>query len=604
MLLALTLAALFPWLGAWGRRPPSWSLYMPAMSTALLLLLAMSRTLRPRELALVFVLQLAVCGVAGSGLVDTWFRVLFTKPIYAGDPALAALGEAYPAALSVDPASATAAQLTAGMLRGNNPLGELPPLLGALWAPVLAGTAIMLGGLAMVLGLLAATHRQWSVHERLQHPLAEVSGGLCDGTWRSAPFLGAVAAALLPWLWNLSVLGGWNLLPKLELAIPLTGLAPLLGVEQPASPDAVTQWQTLTIQPFAIGLAFLLVPVIAASLWSTFFVAVLVFGWLTAAGFDANFETDGRGVGGGAMVAFAAIVVWAGRHHFLALLWGAIGRGHADGDRLGVWGVRAALLASLGVGVALSWIGGHWAAGVIGVLLVWIFLIVLARVVAESGMIAFQTAQDVVPFAYACGLPAFLPLQAMFAALWLGQTLCGDTRTSLAGLGAHATGLGERQGLGAHRALLWMAALLPVILLLALGSRLWSAWDMPGQIPSDLAWRASELKAHLARIDAGGWALQPLPLLIGAALVAAVALSRRLWSFTPLHPIGLVCAFSRPVSLVWFALCLGWAAKVCVLRWGGMALYQRLRPVAMGLIVGDCCGMAARHLATVSGVPL
>ena len=612
--LALALAGLFPWLGAWMRKPPSWSLYMPALSTALLLVLALTRMFRPTELALIFIMQLGVCGVAGSGLADTWFRVLLTKPIYHSDDGLRALGEAYPAALSLDPHSATAAELAAGMRRGGNAAAELTALTGSLWEPVLIGALVMMGGLAIVLGLIAATHRQWTQHERLQHPLAEVSGTLCDGTFLGRAFLIATAVAMLPWVWDVLVKAGWNPLPLFDkgsvhpetprLAYRIDELAGLFGVQQPDGSWPLSAWCTIEWKAFAVGLAFLLVPAIGFSVWSGFWLSMLVCGWLYAAGIPIMYMEDGRALGGGAMVAFAGIVLWLGRHHYLALLRAAVAGGPDAGDRLGVIGLRVALIASLGVGVALSWIGGHWAAGIVGVLIVWLFLIVLARVVAESGLIAFQTAQDVVPFAYACGLPAMLPLQAMFAALWLGQTLCGDTRTSLAGLGAHATGLAERERVGVRRALIAIAVILPLVLACALASRLVSGWTLYGQVPTDLAWQPDALKSVLARVADGGAAMQPHILIIGAGLVVLAVAVRRVFPGSPFHPVGLVAAFCPPVWGCWSSLALGWAVKVLVLRWGGMGLYALLRPAAMGLIVGDCVGMSVQSLAKLWGIGL
>ncbi len=36
-----------------------------------------------------------------------------------------------------------------------------------------------------------------------------------------------------------------------------------------------------------------------------------------------------------------------------------------------------------------------------------------------------------------------------------------------------------------------------------------------------------------------------------------------------------------------------------MLRLGGMAVYQRLRPIAMGLMIGDAVGMTLQSLAKI-----
>jgi hypothetical protein len=517
--LALLLAALWPWLGAWTQKPPSWSLYLPAMPVALVLILAATRWFRPAELALILALQLGVCGVAGSGLVNPWYDALFARTSLARDPGRAALAEAFPHALAVAPPAPQAPgaepgperRLVEGLERGSR---EGVPPAGPLLAPLAVTGLLVLAWLAMLLGLLAATQRQWTDHERLQHPLSEVTGALCAGTWRSRPFLLGIAVAVVPWLWSIGFQKGWHPLPDLALAVKVKELPTLLGMSQPVADAWVITdfWATIEWRPYAVGLAFLLIPAISFSTWSGFWVAAVVVGWLHTAGVPAVFLTDGRAVGGGAMVAFAAIVLWAGRHHYWALLRAAAGRGDGAGDRTGVWGVRAILAGALVAAVGLSWAGGHWAAGPIAVALTLLAALVIARVVAESGLVAFQTAQDLVPFAYSLGLPALLPMTAVFAALWLGATGMADTRTNLAGHAVHATGTAAGQGIAPGRILLILAAVLPAAILLALGARLVSAWTMTGPAPLEQVWRPAEL----------------------------------------------VAAFSFPVWMVWGSLMLGW----------------------------------------------
>ncbi|MFM2090976.1 MAG: hypothetical protein RLZZ127_1465 [Planctomycetota bacterium] len=606
VVLALAMAGAWPWLSAWTLKPPSWSLYLPAMPVALLLLLAALRCFRPSELVLVLALQLGVCGVAGSGLVTPWYDALFARTALARDPARAPLAEAFPAALAVAPPPPLAPgaepgpahRLVEGIERGSRE--GLPPL-APLAGPLLVTGIVVLAWLAMILGLLAATHRQWSAHERLQHPLAEVTGSLCGDGWRARPFLLGGAVALLPWLWSVGFQFGLHPLPDLVLKVRVPELPGILGMDHPAADVWVLKdmWAAVEWKAYAVGLAFLLVPAVSLSTWSGFWIAGLVFGWLYAAGVPVVFQTEGRAVGGGAMLAFAAMVLWAGRHHYLALVAAAAGRGAADGDRTGIWGVRAVVAGAVVAAAVLSWAGGHWAAGPIAVLLVLLAALVLARVVAESGLVAFQTAQDLVPFAYSLGLPGLLPAGAVFAALWLAATGMADTRTNLAGHGAHATGAAVAStagaGIGAGRILLWLAALLPAIILLALAGRLLASWVMPSQAPGDAVWRPAELSAALA----GAGVLSPWPVAAGAILVLAVAWARRAWTGLPLHPIGIVVAFSFPVWQIWGSLMLGWLAKVAVLRLAGLGLYQRLRPVAMGLMAGDAVGMTVQSLARI-----
>jgi len=93
-------------------------------------------------------------------------------------------------------------------------------------------------------------------------------------------------------------------------------------------------------------------------------------------------------------------------------------------------------------------------------------------------------------------------------------------------------------------------------------------------------------------------ALFASPVLLGAGLVLAIALLRRVWVGCPINPIGLVIAVSWPVFVIWGSLMLGWLAKVLCLRYGGLGLYRRLKPAAIGLILGDVLGYCLQFLVT------
>lgn len=72
-----------------------------------------------------------------------------------------------------------------------------------------------------------------------------------------------------------------------------------------------------------------------------------------------------------------------------------------------------------------------------------------------------------------------------------------------------------------------------------------------------------------------------------AATLGLSALYSRLPGW-PLHPVGYVAGtgdFLMPVF--WFPVLLGWLCKSMALRYGGMRLYRRLLPAALGLILGD-----------------
>jgi hypothetical protein len=59
----------------------------------------------------------------------------------------------------------------------------------------------------------------------------------------------------------------------------------------------------------------------------------------------------------------------------------------------------------------------------------------------------------------------------------------------------------------------------------------------------------------------------------------------------PLHPVGLAVASTWMVQRIAFSVFLAWACKCLVLRFGGVGLYQRLKPFFIGLVVGFFWGV-------------
>jgi len=77
---------------------------------------------------------------------------------------------------------------------------------------------------------------------------------------------------------------------------------------------------------------------------------------------------------------------------------------------------------------------------------------------------------------------------------------------------------------------------------------------------------------------------------LGAAMVSALAWLRLNFVWWPLHPLGFVMATSWASLNLWFSLFLGWLFKLLTIHYGGLRGYRRLRPLFLGLILGDVLG--------------
>ena len=92
----------------------------------------------------------------------------------------------------------------------------------------------------------------------------------------------------------------------------------------------------------------------------------------------------------------------------------------------------------------LIWLySGSFAGAVIGLLAFLCMFIAVARVVAESGLVAFQIQPVMVPLLVSAGLPAVLPFQAIAMIGYLGSTLVLDTREAIPGYAVQSMRQGE-----------------------------------------------------------------------------------------------------------------------------------------------------------------
>lgn len=61
---------------------------------------------------------------------------------------------------------------------------------------------------------------------------------------------------------------------------------------------------------------------------------------------------------------------------------------------------------------------------------------------------------------------------------------------------------------------------------------------------------------------------------------------QRFW-WWPFHPIGCLASNTWAAKWNWMPFFVGWLAKTLVIRYGGLRLYRKTVPMAIGLIGGD-----------------
>jgi hypothetical protein len=59
------------------------------------------------------------------------------------------------------------------------------------------------------------------------------------------------------------------------------------------------------------------------------------------------------------------------------------------------------------------------------------------------------------------------------------------------------------------------------------------------------------------------------------------------WAAWPLLPVGYVASHGAFIENAWFSILIGWLAQRVVVRLGGASLFQRARPLFIGIIFGE-----------------
>ena len=79
---------------------------------------------------------------------------------------------------------------------------------------------------------------------------------------------------------------------------------------------------------------------------------------------------------------------------------------------------------------------------------------------------------------------------------------------------------------------------------------------------------------------------------IGAALVVGFSMLRFSFAWWPLHPVLLLVWGTYPAQCLWPSFLLGWAVKVLIVRFAGGRVYTQLKPLFIGLVLGEIFAIA------------
>lgn len=599
-----------------------------------------------REMAVILALTLAACCIPGSGLMRTFPGSMILpyhhnrlEPSWRQHDILAQVPPRMLVDISQDEDRVLDGYVQ-GLGRGSEfvPVSEIP--WQAWWRPWGFWVPLALTMFMAVIGLSLVLHRQWADHEHLPYPLANFTASLLETDdsgrsclWHNRLFwIGAVGAFAIH-LNNMMVTWFPDVLIPVRLTLDFSGAARLF-------PNMTRGGGWFIFRPrifFAvIGLSFFIATQLAAAFGFGPCLWAWVAGVFAAYGILLNAPVLGSQHMGlqpkdfvvfGACVGIFLSLLYSGRHYYLAVARNGVGWGPpAQAEQSAVWGFRLAAIMLLLFVFQLARIGIDWqlAAGYTAILVV--IYVVSGRLMAEGGLFHIKIA------AFPCAMlwgfygSGALGFRTLLLLEMVTMVLFIDPRETLLPFMVNANKLlsSKRVAVGRVAGLAMVAVVLGI--LVALPVTLYIQYNVPAATQGDQwAFRhvprmpfenAVAMKLNLESLGTleeaeavRGWgrfaAMSPVrpclwAFVAGLALVFVAAACRVRFAWWPIHPLIFVVWAKSHISLFAASFILGWLIKILVMKYGGSRLYNRLKPLMLGLIAGEILGaMAPSIIGTI-----
>lgn len=487
------------------------------------------------------------------------------------------------------------------------PRGEKTPY--AAWLMPLAVWGIF--AMAM-LGTLVAIARlvlpQWATNERLPYPLVQVQSALVQ-----SPKPGFALNELFrdPLLW-LGVCGTFAVLiftclnayfPRHVPAIPLK--YDLTGVlsEEPFV-YLRTKLKKAMLSFTVVGVTYFIRSRAAFSLWATFIVVNLVE---VQQGMRQGEIPPGAWADQhlGASIAFLLGILWIGRRHWKQVLRGAFGRGDVS-QRRTFWA------ACIGIAIMLGWLcvmGVQIGMAILIVSFIIAAHLVVARVIAETGLPFYRSGIGVGQVYSNCPPRWFGGRDIFFACIY---TVLGPltTRDSVAtftqqGLGVCENAAPSKGGSGRLGAVIAWSLLFGTIVAAATTLHCQYTYATPGSTeekPQRNYFGAEYIPKRDVANSFVSFSRGQFPppahnpavhMATGLGITALLEIASLRWAAWPFLPVGYVASHGAFIENAWFSIFVGWLAQLLIVRFGGAGLFQKFKPLFIGIIFGEALAAGA-----------
>lgn len=580
----------------------------------------------PRELVVVLGCSFVACGFAFMGLFRTlhtslilpWFHAS-SRPTWTEFGILQRLPpELFPLAGKSDGVVYGGFVQGLGSGRGLLSPAELP---WAAWLGPAAhwGPLFLCFGIAM-LGLALVVHRQWSHHEQLAYPLSSVltsliqrrEGRLVADLFHSKLFWLGFTPVLGVHLYNLIEIWVPDLWPEIQRTYFLNWDA-LYRILPSTKSTGLFAIHEIKLYLFIVGIAYFLPSAIGFSLGISQFLLLFI-------STQVYFST-GTGISfgqlelqrAGAFLGYALVLGFTGRIYYWNVLCAALGA-RRDVPPEGRWAARLCLAGTSGFFLLLVQFGLDWVIALIFTSLLFTLFLVVSRIIAETGIPIVQATWTPASFMLQALGPVAVGATPLVFIHWLSTIMVSDTREALLPFITTAVKTADDAGVRLQRLSLVLLAAIVLALAVGFSARLWSLYNF-GAAQDDRLFNITTVQgldraavaisemsnqATLAASDAAS-GLGKLPLFsfaganahwifYGAFAAILLALLRLRFLGWPLHPVMIMVWGAAPNDAfknLSYCFLAGWAIKSAIVRFGGGRVYQDLKPLFLGLIIGD-----------------
>jgi len=501
-----------------------------------------------------------------------------------------------------------------GIIQGGLSVDEIP--YGAWLGPLLNWMPLLLVIALALLALTYVVHRQWTVHEQLQYPLASVANLLIRQDEERPG--GAIFRNRAFWF-GCTFVFGFHLLRYLYQWFPdsLPEVPGSYGVAWyssfPAELATVAKSFNMHWIPvsFAIvGIAYFISTDVSLSIGLTAPLGTLFaiqFYLLTG---DRVSTPDLDTFRAGGLVALGIILTYTGRSYYFPILLKAVWprRKGAVSDPDGVWAARVFLAAyvvlvlivsGMGVGFLMAWLGVTFAL---------LIFLVTTRLVCETGLPTITMGVSVPVILSGLLGPAALGAGPLMFMTLLGSTIVMTTSSQLAmPYMATALKLVDDNQINLRRFAAGAKIAIAIALLAGFAAVITIAYTKGegNLLNTERAVWTQSVRDVLMMIDFGqyeaseaahGFAKLPLIkpdgstvglMLAGLIAVAVCYMLRFRFTKWPLHPLFFVVLGTAIATYTWMFFLLGCLFKSLIIKLGGGRAYRKMKPLFAGLIVGE-----------------